>query len=215
MGYVPDGMDATVWYGSLDFKFKNNTNYPVKVVTESYDKNGRRYLTVKLYGTNEDGHSVKPDSEVFDWISPTTQYKPDGSVPQGTTRVDTAQKAYTGRKARTYRYVYDKDGNLLEKQDLGVSSYEMRPKTILYNPADGDPASWVDGVPGTGQTTETVNPGDGGQTGQTTDPGTGGQTGQTTDPGAGDQTGQAAKPDAGGQADQPAAPAGGGETQAA
>src|SRR5699024_12844706 len=45
--YVPDGMDATVWYGSSDFRFKNNTSYPVKVVTESYDKNGSRFLTVK------------------------------------------------------------------------------------------------------------------------------------------------------------------------
>ena len=29
--YVPDGMDATVAYGSLDFKFKNNNNFDVKI----------------------------------------------------------------------------------------------------------------------------------------------------------------------------------------
>ena len=212
VGYVPDGMDATVWYGSLDFRFKNNTNYPVKVVTESYDKNGARYLTVKIYGTNEDGRYAVPDNSVFDRVYPTTQYRADESIPQGTTKVDSKQNAYIGRKARTYRYIYDKDGNLLEKQDLGVSSYEMRPKTILYNPADGDPASWVDGVPGTGQTTETVNPGDGGQTGQTTDPGTGGQTGQTTDPGTGGQTGQTTDPGDGGQTGQTTDSGTGGQT---
>lgn len=27
------------------------------------------------------------------------------------------------------------------------STYKMRPKTILYNPADGDPSTWVNGVP--------------------------------------------------------------------
>ena len=48
VGYVPDGMDATVYFGLSDFRFKNNTDYPVKIVTESYDKNGLRYLTVKL-----------------------------------------------------------------------------------------------------------------------------------------------------------------------
>ena len=212
VGYVPDGMDATVWYGALDFKFKNNTDYPVKVVTESYDQGGRRRLTVKIYGTNEDGHYVVPRNEVFDWVAPTTQYKPDETVPQGTTRVDTAQNPYNGRKARTYRYVYDKDGNLLEKQDMGLSTYAMRPETVYYNPADGDPATWVDGVPGTGgQTSETVNPDPGGQTGpegegqtgteQPADPGTEGGTGQPADPGT--ETGE----------EQPAGPDGGGQTE--
>ncbi|MEG1880738.1 MAG: VanW family protein, partial [Oscillospiraceae bacterium] len=31
VSYMPGGMDATVSYGSLDFRFKNNTPYPVKV----------------------------------------------------------------------------------------------------------------------------------------------------------------------------------------
>ena len=30
-GYVPVGMDATVYYGVTDFRFKNNTDYPIKV----------------------------------------------------------------------------------------------------------------------------------------------------------------------------------------
>ena len=140
VGYVPDGMDATVWYGSSDFRFKNNTNYPVKVVTESYDKNGSRFLTVKIYGTNEDGRYAVPERVQYDWVSPTTQYKADASVPRGTTRVDSVQNAYTGLKTHTYRYIYAEDGTLLEKQTMGDSSYKMRPRTILYNPADGDPS---------------------------------------------------------------------------
>ncbi|MEG2380317.1 MAG: VanW family protein, partial [Oscillospiraceae bacterium] len=32
VSYMPGGMDATVSYGSLDFRFKNNTPYPVKVL---------------------------------------------------------------------------------------------------------------------------------------------------------------------------------------
>lgn len=54
-------MDATVYFGLSDFRFKNNTDYPVKIVTESYDKNGLRYLTVKLYGTNVDGRYAVPE----------------------------------------------------------------------------------------------------------------------------------------------------------
>ena len=72
----------------------------------------------------------------YDYIQPTTQYKADSSVPRGTTRVDSVQNAYVGLKAQTYRYIYAEDGTLLEKQDMGVSSYKMRPTTILYNPSD-------------------------------------------------------------------------------
>lgn len=147
VGYVPDGMDATVYYGSLDFRFKNNTNYPVKVVTESYDKNGSRYLTVKLYGTNETGRYAVPERVQYDWVEPTVKYQADGTVPQGTLVLDTKQNAYTGLKAKTYRYIYEKNGSLVEKQNLGVSTYDMRPHLYRYNPLDGDPATWPNGQP--------------------------------------------------------------------
>lgn len=147
VGYVPDGMDATVYFGSLDFQFKNNTNYPIKIVTKSYDQNGKRYLNVAIYGTNEDGRYAQPERVQYDYITPTVQYQPSESVPRGTTVVDSKQTPYTGRSASTTRYIYDKNGNLLEKQDMGVSNYKMRPKTILYNPADGDPSTWVNGTP--------------------------------------------------------------------
>ena len=115
-------------------------------------------------------------------------------------------------KLMYFHLMYDKDGNLLEKQDMGLSTYAMRPETVYYNPADGDPATWVDGVPGTGgQTSETVNPDPGGQTGpegegqtgteQPADPGTEGGTGQPADPGT--ETGE----------EQPAGPDGGGQTE--
>ena len=179
VGYVPDGMDATVYFGLSDFRFKNNTDYPVKIVTESYDKNGLRYLTVKLYGTNVDGRYAVPERTQFDFVSPTTQYRADESIPQGTTKVDAKQNAYTGRSARAWRVIYEKDGTLVEKQDLGVSTYKMRPTTILYNPADGDPSTWVDGVPpkpGTQPGTETgAGTGTGTQTGTESGGGTGGE----------------------------------------
>lgn len=146
-GYVPDGMDATVYYGSLDFRFKNNTNYPVKLVTESYDKDGSRYLRVKIYGTNETGRYAIPERTQYDWVEPSIKYVADSTVAQGTTKVDQKQNPYTGRKAQCYRYIYEANGTLAEKQNMGVSTYKMRPKTVYYNPLDGDPNTWVDGKP--------------------------------------------------------------------
>ncbi len=173
VSYLDPGMDATVYYGSLDFRFKNSTNYPMKVVTRSYDSKGSRYLEVQLYGTNEDGRYAKPASSVFDKVAPGTAYQPDPNVARGTLVLDREQYAYTGMKARTYRTIYEADGTVVEKQDLGVSSYKMRPNTYFYNPADGDPSTWVNGKPpappSTGPgTTEPTDPG----TAQPEDPGT-------------------------------------------
>jgi len=146
-GYVPDGMDATVFFGALDFRFKNSTNYPIKIVTESYDQSGSRYLKVKIFGTNEDGRYAKPERVQYDWVQPTDTYQPDESIPRGTVELDKQQNSYIGRKADTFRYIYEKDGTLVEKQQLGTSNYKMRPNLYHYNPQDGDPATWVNGMP--------------------------------------------------------------------
>ena len=146
-GYVPDGMDATVYFGSLDFQFKNNTNYPVKIETESYDKDGARYLRVRLYGTNEDGRYAKPERTQYNWVEPTNSYVADETVARGTLVLDKVQNAYTGRSADTYRYIYEADGTLVEKQFMDSSRYKMRPNLYHYNPLDGEPDTWVDGKP--------------------------------------------------------------------
>ena len=125
-GYVPEGMDANVWYGQTDFRFKNNTDYPVKIVTRSYDANGKRYLNVKLYGTNLEGTYAVPRSRTYDRVVPGTTYKADPGVPRGTLVLDRKQNAYTGISAHTYRDIYDKAGKLIETQDMGTSKYASR-----------------------------------------------------------------------------------------
>ncbi|MGI5963276.1 MAG: VanW family protein [Lawsonibacter sp.] len=181
VGYVPDGMDATVWYGSTDFRFKNNTDYPIKIVTESYDKGGERKLTVKIYGTNVDGSYAIPERVQSNWIQPGTSYVADESVPRGTLVLDKKQNSYRGRTAHTYRYIYDKDGNLIEKQDMGVSNYKKRDNLYHYNPLDGDPSTWPDGVP--------PKPDTGTSSGTGTETGTDVETGGSGIPDTGTETG--------------------------
>ena len=158
-GYVDLGMDATVYFGSLDFRFKNNTDYPIKIVTESYDSMGSRWLNVKICGTNPEGVYARPESVTYDRVEPTAVYVADDSVPRGTLVLDREQYAYTGWSARTYRYIYDRDGDLLDKQDMGISKYNMRPNSYHYNPADGDPSTWVDGKPAAPEEPDTAVPG--------------------------------------------------------
>ncbi len=147
VGYVPDGMDATVYDGSPDFKFKNNTDYPIKLVTAMYTDNGATSLTVTIYGTNATGRYAVPESSVYDWVAPGTSYVPDSSVPQGTLVLDREQNAYRGRKATTVRHIFEADGTPVETQTMAPSKYATRPYLYHYNPLDGDPASWVDGKP--------------------------------------------------------------------
>ena len=47
VSYIPRGRDATVSWGSLDFRFLNNTDYPLRIDAEV----DGRTLTVRVYGT--------------------------------------------------------------------------------------------------------------------------------------------------------------------
>ena len=47
VSYIPKGRDATVSWGSLDFRFLNNTDYPLRIDAEV----DGRTLTVHVYGT--------------------------------------------------------------------------------------------------------------------------------------------------------------------
>ena len=47
VSYIPRGRDATVSWGSLDFRFVNNTEYPLRIDAEV----DGRTLTVRVYGT--------------------------------------------------------------------------------------------------------------------------------------------------------------------
>ena len=127
--YITAGMDATVSWGGPDYKFTNNSLYPIKIVT-IYENN---YLTVRILGTNVDGTSVKMTNE---WLSTTpyeTVYEDDPTLAPGTEKVKTTP--YTGYKYRTYRNVYDANGKLISSTYEATSDYKSRNKVILRGPA--------------------------------------------------------------------------------
>ena len=144
--YITAGMDATVSWGGPDYKFTNDTLYPIKIVTK-YENN---YLTVQVLGTNVDGTSVKMTNE---WLSTTpyeTVYEDDPTLAPGTEQVKTSP--YTGYKYRTYRNVYDADGKLISSAYEATSDYKARNKVILRGP--------VIDVPAGGETELPVDPSD-------------------------------------------------------
>lgn len=138
VGYVPDGLDATVAYNALDYKFRNNTEYPIRMEVKV---DGRK-LTIKLYGTDTKHLTVKMETETLSTTPYKVTYKPDSSVRVGKTVVDTT--AYTGRKVRVFRCVYDAQGNLVSRTQESMNNYRHRDKVILYNPADAERLGLVD-----------------------------------------------------------------------
>ncbi len=98
VGYAPLGQDATVSDSGVDFKFANNTDYPIKL--ESVTGGGR--ITITVIGTARPvEHKVK--------IENITSY------------------VGADRSVRSYRYVYDPDGKQIRKDDLGKSYYMPHP----------------------------------------------------------------------------------------
>mgnify|MGYP001027424661 FL=1 len=135
-GYIPNGLDATIYYPSLDFKFRNNTGFPIKIV--AYCEGGAwGKLTVQFYGSNPEGIYVETQRYTLSSTPWTTVYEPDETIERGTTKVDVTP--YTGYEVDVYRCVYDADGNLLSRTYENHSRYAKRDKKILYNPADEGP----------------------------------------------------------------------------
>ena len=117
--YIPPGMDATVSWGGPDYKFTNNTPYPIIIKTKYSDG----YLTVQLIGTKTNNISSTQ------WK---TEYRTDRSLPKGTQKVEVTP--YTGKTYKTYRNIYDGNGKLISSKFEATSVYKVRNQVIARNP---------------------------------------------------------------------------------
>lgn len=123
--YSDPGIDATVVYGALDFKFKNTRKYPIKI--ESYIKGG--VATVNIYGLKEEPeYTVKITSTVVANIPCPVERIEDPTLPEGTEVV--VAKGTNGCKSVTYKYVYTKSGQLVSKTQLSADTYGTIKRTV-------------------------------------------------------------------------------------
>lgn len=111
VAYLPAGLDATVSWKSPDFKFTNDRAYPIRL--ESEVDTEKNTLTVRIMGTNVDGSYVQ--MTYASWLVYGNAQYPNIA---------------TGYKAATYRWVYDKDGNLLSKNLEDYSEYHYHDEDI-------------------------------------------------------------------------------------
>ena len=134
--YVPLGEDATVAWGSKDFKFENNTPFPMKVVTSHKTNN----LTVKLYGTQLENKVVKIETTQLSKTPFEVVYELDETLPLGTEAVKS--NGYTGYKTESWRVVYI-DGVEVSRTLENKSTYKKYDKVIRHNPKPEEPVAPV------------------------------------------------------------------------
>ncbi len=123
-GYVDPGRDATVSYGSLDFKFKNPRKYPIKIT--AYINGG--VATVSISGIKEEN---EPRVSI---VATTTATIPcpvntieDPTMEEGKQVVTTA--GMNGYRSVAYKYLYYPDGRV-EKIQLSTDTYATITKVV-------------------------------------------------------------------------------------
>ncbi len=132
-GYIPLGMDATVSWGGPEFKFRNNTAYPIRIDV-GYEKDR---LTVTMMGTKTDDTYVKMTHTVLSSSGYETEYVDDPELPYGTEKQ--IQNGYKGYEVKSFRNIYSGDGKLLSSKLEDKSSYKNRDQIIAVG-TKGKPA---------------------------------------------------------------------------
>ena len=128
-GYVGAGKDATVVYGSIDFKFKNSRKYPIMIKT--YVSNG--IAKMEIYGIKEEvEYEVEIASTILNYIPYNVVYETDNSLAPGQEKV--AQNGMQGMKSITYK-ILRLNGAEVSRKVLSTDTYDAMNKIIKKGPA--------------------------------------------------------------------------------
>lgn len=124
-GYNDPGRDATVVYGSIDFRFVNTRKTPIKL--EMIVKNG--IVTSTIYGLKEENEPiVEIKSVILKTIPYTTIEEEDNTMDEGTTKV--VQSPLNGYESETYKIIKDASGKEISKTLVSKDSYKQTSKII-------------------------------------------------------------------------------------
>lgn len=122
--YVSAGRDATVAWGSIDFQFKNNRTYPIKI--EAVAENG--VCTMSIYGIKEETeYEVVIQSVVLSYIPYTTKYENDDTLEEGKEIVE--QSGYTGCTSEAYK-ILKLNGEIVSKTLLSKDTYDPMTRIV-------------------------------------------------------------------------------------
>ena len=122
--YVDPGRDATVSWGSLDFQFKNNRDYAIKI--EAKARNGVCEITIKGIKQDND-YEVVIQPQVTSIIKKTERYENDSSLEEGVTEVE--QEGHDGCTSETHKILMQ-NGVTVSDEIISQDYYHALEKII-------------------------------------------------------------------------------------
>ena len=126
--YIPYGLDATVSWGGPDFKFRNSTNFPIKIEAQVTDG----YVKIRILGTEERDYYVKMEYKITATQEPETEYQDfPHDNDKGYKDGDVIQEGTTGYTVKTYKLKYNRKTNELISRDFEANSQYQSVKKIV------------------------------------------------------------------------------------
>ncbi|BCZ44836.1 exported protein [Clostridium gelidum] len=118
VGYAQPGLDATVSYGYLDYKFKNTYDFPIFIQGSTIGK----VMTYNIYGDTSalNGKTYDMANEITETIPPETKVVPDITLPEG--KEVSEGTGMTGYKAKSYQITYE-NGVEIKRDVVSTDNY--------------------------------------------------------------------------------------------
>ncbi|MDO5517020.1 MAG: VanW family protein [Clostridium sp.] len=159
VGYASPGLDATVAYGYLDYKFTNTYDFPIYI----QGMTGGKVVTYQIYGNKSalGGKTYDMSSDILETLPPETKVIEDNTLDQGTEVNEGG--GMTGYKTIAYQITYE-NGVEVNREIVSRDTYAKVDVTIKKGtkpvvPADGTTP------PAEGSDTTANPPADGGAAG--------------------------------------------------
>ena len=149
VAYTPLGEDATVSWGGPDFCFKNDTDYPIKILAEQ--SNGQ--LTMTIVGTKTSDKTVTTRTEVIETYTPQRIEKKDNSMMVGQSHVEVS--GIPGYSTRTYKIITE---NGQTTEELANTSNYIKRDEVVYVGTIQPKAETPSSEPGTSSETQQEEP---------------------------------------------------------
>lgn len=127
--FAEPGYDAEVYYGLLDFRFRNNTDQPIRIDVTLTGST----ISINIIGTDSREYTVDVITVVDRVKEPTTIYNTmTKDNPNGYMDGDILVQAVTGYDISTYMYRYSKlDGSLISETLMVTSVYAKLDEVVV------------------------------------------------------------------------------------
>jgi len=145
--YLPFGNDATVNWPNIDFKFKNNSDFPIRI--EHENNRGGRELVMRIIGTKLDDTKIEIYTHQISQQNYVTVDVHTDELYIGQTEVF---RGFQGNVVETFKIHKSPDGEEISRKSLGISRYRLVNRTVRHGTKEPPPPDVVhvpDEVPAT------------------------------------------------------------------